>query len=182
MGSYTWWQTHSEGGDARDAGVDIKAKRTADGANKPMYLIKLSSEWCEQGAWLPLYRLSRRPRQSSSTGVHRATSVPPAFVSSLQQPDDSGLVRRTVPPPTNDKLHSIPFLREVNTPADPQLVCDFFMVEGGWMEARPVAATAPTAATPQVPRPASCLPSRLLARSCLPPHTGCGDACVSCQL
>jgi hypothetical protein len=177
MGSYTCvWQTHSDGGDARDAGVDIKAKRTADGANKPMYLIKLRSGVSR------VYRLSRRPRQSSSTGVHRATSVPPAFVSSLQQPDDSGLVRRTVPPPTNDKLHSIPFLREVNTPADPQLVCDFFMVEGGWMEARPVAAIAPTAATPQVPRPASCLPSRLLARSCLPPHTGCGDACVSCQL
>ena len=97
MGSYTCvWQTHSDGGDARDAGVDIKAKRTADGANKPMYLIKLRSGVSR------VYRLSRRPRQSSSTGVHRATSVPPAFVSSLQQPDDSGLVRRTVPPPTSE--------------------------------------------------------------------------------
>jgi hypothetical protein len=33
------------------------------------------------GAWLPLHRCSRRPRQWSSTGAHRATSVHPAALS-----------------------------------------------------------------------------------------------------
>jgi hypothetical protein len=69
----------AEGGAKGGAAITEKLSLSTPSSSPAM--LTWTDDTHVKGDWFPLHRCSWRPRQWSSTGVHRATSVHPAAVS-----------------------------------------------------------------------------------------------------